>query len=209
MKIQTRAQVKSLTLRAAVEGSPFIGVLEGYAAVFNSDSQPFVEEGKPWVERIAPGAFKRTLIEQPDVRALWAHDAAQVIGRAPDTLKVSEDDHGLKVELSLIDTSINRDALASVRGGLVDAMSFGFIARAAEWTGGTLQDIRTLLDVELVEVSVVAWPAYEAASIGARSAGAGEDIQRERAKAFQAVIPDSPKTESVTVRLWAQRLRVT
>jgi uncharacterized protein len=207
--LQTRAFAKVISIRSAEEGSPYIGVLEGHAAVFESNSEQFEGIGKPWIERIAKGAFTRTLQENPDVRALWSHDTAQVIARSPDTLKISEDETGLKVELHLLDTSINRDALASVRGGLVDAMSFGFMPRKVEWQDGETEDIRTLIDVDLMEVSIVAFPAYQAASIGARSADReGKEVEAERKQFMEANQPPA-KLESLTVRQWAQRLRVT
>jgi uncharacterized protein len=207
--LQTRAVANGITIRAAEEGSKFIGVLEGHAAVFDSTSEPFDDFGQPWVERIAKGAFARSLRDNPDVRALWSHDSAAVIARSPNTMKISEDEVGLKVELHLIDTATNRDALASVRGGLVDAMSFGFIPKVVEWVKGEVQDVRTLIDVELIEVSIVAFPAYRAASIGARSAEIMQaDIEAERKK-FMADDTPPEKSESLTVRQWAQRLRVT
>ena len=164
------AAMRALSFREAAKDSGFIGVLEGHAAVFNSDSLEFAGYGKPWVERIAPGAFKRTLTEQPDVKALWSHRADAILARSPDTLKLSEDATGLRVEISLIDTQQNRDVLASIRAKLVDSMSFGFSARSVKWEEGKEQDVRTLLDVDLFEVSAVVWPAYPGTSVSARSA---------------------------------------
>jgi uncharacterized protein len=167
--IQTRT-LHGLTVREAANGSGYIGILEGHAAVFNSDSLEFAGYGKPWVERIAPGAFKRTLAEQPDVKALWSHRADAILARSPGTLSLSEDDKGLRVEIKLIDTQQNKDVLASVRAGLVDSMSFGFSARSVKWEEGKERDVRTLLDVDLFEVSPVVWPAYPDTAISARSA---------------------------------------
>lgn len=167
--IHTRA-LRGLTVREAPKDTVFIGVLEGHAAVFDSDSLEFDGMGKPWVERINPGAFARTLKEQPDVKALWSHRADAILARAPDTLSLSEDASGLRVEIKLIDTQQNRDVLASVRAGLVDAMSFGFEVRSVSWESGKERDVRTLLDVDLFEVSPVVWPAYPDTAISARSA---------------------------------------
>lgn len=159
-----------LSVRDASAGSGIIATLTGYAAIFDSDSLPFDGWQKPWVERIAPGAFKRSLAERPDIAALWSHRADAILGRTPKTLRASEDDKGLKVEIDLIDTQQNRDVLASVRAGQVDSMSFGFSARSVKWEEGKERDVRTLLDVDLFEVSAVVWPAYPATSLSARSA---------------------------------------
>jgi HK97 family phage prohead protease len=130
----------------------------GYAAVFNSDSQPL-----PFTERIAPGAFRGSLRNRNDIKLLWNHDTASVLGSSrAGTLKLTEDDRGLFVEAMLPNTSVGRDARELISRGDVDAMSFGFtVARGGdEWSsdGST----RTLTKINLHEVSIVAFPAYTA-----------------------------------------------
>lgn len=186
MKLEYRS-LPGLTVREAPKDSGFIGVLVGRAAVFNSDSMIFEGWGKPWVERIAPGAFTRSLKEIPDVKALWSHRSDSPLARAPKTLALRESDDGLEVEISLIDTQRNRDVLADVRSGNVDAMSFGFDAKKVEWDEtDKLKDTRTLLDVDLFEVSPVVWPAYPATTISARSAVCARSGE-ERAHELRAV----------------------
>jgi HK97 family phage prohead protease len=147
-----------------------IGMLEGYAAVFNSDSVLMGRSTK-FVERIAPGAFTRTISERPDVRALWNHESGAVIARAPKTLTLTEDEKGLKASIRLVDTTVNRDLIANVKAGNVDGMSFGFRVVAEEWRDDkeNKREIRTLLDVDLLEVSAVTFPAYTDTSIAERS----------------------------------------
>ena len=170
MKLEYRAS-KGLTIREAQPESGFIGTLTGYAAVFNSDSVRFGGYQKDWVERIAPGAFKRSLAENSDVVALWSHDASKPAARTPNTLRLSEDANGLAVEIDLIDTTTNRDLLANIRAGIVDSMSFGFVPVKTKWEErkDADADIRTLVDVDLHEVSAVVWPAYPDTSLAARS----------------------------------------
>lgn len=144
--------------------------LSGYAAVFNSDS---VEMG--WVntfkESIAPGAFTRTLRENPDVRALLDHNTGSIIARTKNgTLKLEEDSVGLKVTIDPVPTDDGKKAIEWVRSGLVDAMSFGFEVVSDSWGTRNGMQHRTLTDVNLFEVSLVAFPAYPATSIGVRSA---------------------------------------
>jgi HK97 family phage prohead protease len=170
MNTRSFRALKGLEIREAAKYSGHIGVLTGYAAVFNSDSAEFAGYDKPWIERIAPGAFTRTLRDSPDVAALWSHRTDAILARTPTTLTLREDATGLSVEIALIDTQTNRDVLASVRGGLVDSMSFGFSTKSAKWDAGKYRDVRTLLDVDLFEVSPVVWPAYPGTSLSARSA---------------------------------------
>ena len=162
--------ISGIEIREAPKGSGSIGVLVGHAAVFNSPSLPFDGAGKPWVEKIAPGAFTRSLRENPDVLALWSHDMSVPIARTPNTLKLREDERGLHAEVQLIDTTACRDALASVRAGIVRAWSFGFAAKKARWIKGETQDVRVLEDVDLFEVSPVASPAYPGTDLSARGA---------------------------------------
>ena len=72
--------------------------LRGYAAVFNSESQDF----GGWREVIEPGAFKADLDLKKDVRAMIGHDSGRIIGRSKsNTLRMSEDERGLAVEINL------------------------------------------------------------------------------------------------------------
>lgn len=165
----------ALEVRAAADGE--MPTLVGYAAVFNSR----IDFG--WMqEEVAPGAFARSLAENDDVRALADHDTgvSQVLGRrSAGTLRLSEDTTGLRVEIDLPDTATARDLVTQLAAKNIDGMSFGFRARSVEWNEEAEPAIRTLLDVELIEVSVVTFPAYPDTSIAKRSL---EEATRE----FQA-----------------------
>lgn len=146
--------------------------LVGYAAVFNS---PSVEMG--WIdtftESIVPGAFSRSLRENQDVRALLDHQTGMIIARTKNgTLTLEEDEVGLKVRMTPVPTEDGKKAVEWVRSGLVDAMSFGFESISDKWGVRNGKQHRQLLDVNLFEVSLVAFPAYPATSIGVRSAQA-------------------------------------
>ena len=140
-------------------------VLRGYAAVFESDS---VFMG--FTERIKPGAFTRTLQENDDIKALVEHDTGNIIARTGnDSLTLREDDHGLYVEIKPNQTSYAMDLVENVRTGLLDSMSFGFHVVKDSWERSEGQNIRTLIDVDLIEVSVVSTPAYQASEIALRN----------------------------------------
>ena len=150
-------------LRADEDGER---VLRGYAAVFNRWS-----EDLGWfIEQIAPGAFKNSL-KNDDIRSLWNHDTADVLGRnMAKTLELKEDDTGLAIKIMLPDTQSGRDHYATVKRGDVSQMSFGFttIADAWRWEKDKTPE-RTLEEVRLWEVSPVTFPAYPDTSIAARS----------------------------------------
>ena len=151
---------------------------EGYAARFNS---PSVNMGGV-VEDIAPGAFAETL--DGDVRALFNHDPNYVLGRtSAGTLTLSEDENGLRFEISAPDTAWARDLHASVQRGDINQCSFAFETMEDEWQRGAPgePDRRTLKKVRLLDVSIVTYPAYQATSVSARScASAPNDMRRKR-----------------------------
>jgi HK97 family phage prohead protease len=142
--------------------------LSGYAAVFNSPS----EDLGGWIEYVAPNAFDRSLAENADVRCLVEHDPVRIVGRTKSgTLRITTDSRGLKFECDLPDTSVANDLITSIERGDLDACSFGFVAVKQEWTedAQTGAVTRTLIDVDLLDTSVVAYPAYPATSVGVRS----------------------------------------
>ena len=142
--------------------------LSGYAAIFNSRS---VDLGG-FVEVIRPGAFKRCLASGADVRAMLEHDPGRIFARnRAGNLKVGEDERGLRVEITPNDTQAGRDVIEHVRSGVLDSMSFGFyVAPGGEqWDSKALPHVRELTDLDLDDVSVVAYPAYLKTEIALRS----------------------------------------
>ena len=147
----------------------------GYAAVFNKMS---LDLGG-FREVIRPGAFKKT-IQEADVRALWNHNADYVLGRTKSgTLKLEEDERGLKIEITPPDTQWAKDLITSIGRGDIDQMSFGFRPVKDRWGTEDGENIRELLEVELLDVSPVTFPAYPQTSVQVRSifAEAGLDYE--------------------------------
>lgn len=143
------------------------GRLTGYASVYG----PLSEDLGGFRERIHPDAFARTLDDaSADVRALVNHDSSLVLGRrSAGTLRLGTDRTGLSVEITPPDTTYARDLRALIERGDVNQMSFGFIVRSDEWTIEEKTRVRTVMDVELIEVSVVTIPAYPDTTVAIRS----------------------------------------
>jgi uncharacterized protein len=164
-KVETRQiQVQDLEVREVGNGSTF----SGYAAVFNSDSEPL-----PFIEQIRPGAFQRTLQSRNQVKMFVNHEDTMVLASTRSgTLRLSEDNRGLKVEADLPqDVSYSRDLIALMKTRIVDSMSFGFhVPRGGdEWSDDGQR--RYLNEIALHEVSVVTgFPAYEATAATIRKA---------------------------------------
>ena len=138
----------------------------GYAAVFNSDSEPL-----PFIERIMPGAFKRSLKARNEVKLFKNHNMDEVLASTRSkTLRLSEDSKGLLAEATLPDTTAGRDLAVLMKRGDVHSMSFGFSvpARGDSWSDDGMT--RQLKEIRLHEVSIVTgFPAYEATTASVRS----------------------------------------
>ena len=166
----SKKEVRTLSagqFEVRAEGDDDSKTLKGHAAVFNSDT----EIAGAFRERIAPGAFTRA-IKEDDVRALFNHDANQVLGRtASGTLRLAEDKTGLAVEIDPPDTQYARDAVTVIERGDVSQMSFGFRVRKETWEEGEEGelDLRTIEEAELFDVSPVTFPAYADTDVAVRS----------------------------------------
>jgi HK97 family phage prohead protease len=151
--------------------------ISGYAAVYNSESELMYGFFR---EVIRPGAFDNSL--NNDIRALWNHDSAYVLGRTTaGTLSIRSDAKGLYFEVNPPETTWANDLCESIKRGDINQMSFGFTVNEDNWE--SLEDgteMRELLDVNLLEVSVVTFPAYSATSAGVRSIEQAEEEVKKR-----------------------------
>lgn len=133
-------------------------VFEGYASVFNN-----VDHVGDIVEK---GAFKKTIEEAgKNVKVLWQHDHYNPIGKA---LHMEEDNHGLFVKAKIFDTSLGRDAMTLIKGGVIDVLSIGYRVIKDEWDKE--KNVRRLKEIQLFEFSPVTFAANpQAAIIGAKN----------------------------------------
>jgi HK97 family phage prohead protease len=188
-KIERRTfTIKNVEARQAEDGTMR---LSGYAAVFNNDSVPL-----PFIERIAPGAFRKTLTETPDVRLLINHEGLPLARTKNGTLRLKEDETGLYMDADLPNTQAARDLYTLVERGDVDQMSFAFRVIRQKWNEGRTE--RTLTELSLADgdVSVVTYPAYPTTTVEAREQIAaarqaikeGREITGESLIVIQAIL---------------------
>ena len=162
-KIERRTfTVRDVEARQAEDGTMR---LSGYAAVFNDSSVPL-----PFKESIAPGAFRKTLSETPDVRLLINHSGLPLARTKNGTLTLTEDDRGLYMDATIADTSEGRDLYKLVERGDVDQMSFAFRVIRQKWSDDRSQRVLTEVSLADGDVSVVTYPAYPTTSVEAREA---------------------------------------
>jgi HK97 family phage prohead protease len=181
---QLTANITDISIRAAADTPTTV---LGHAALFNSKSVYMMG----FREVIEPGAFKDSLAG--DIRALWQHDTARVLGRTKSgTLRLWEDDQGLAFELVPPNTSDGRDAITLIERGDVDQMSFGFNVPPKGDTWSEDEDgipLRTLRTVSLMEISPVTWPAYSDTGVGVMR-NAPEWVQRALAQGVNDIAND-------------------
>ena len=162
-KIERRTfTVRDVEARQAEDGTMR---LLGYAAVFNDSSVPL-----PFKESIAPGAFRKTLMETPDVRLLINHEGLPLARTKNGTLTLTEDDRGLYMDAEIADTSEGRDLYKLVERGDVDQMSFAFRVIRQKWSDDRSRRVLTEVSLADGDVSVVTYPAYPTTSVEAREA---------------------------------------
>lgn len=137
--------------------------LVGYAVRWNSLSEIIWDEFR---EQFAPGAFADSLAAGGDVRALYEHNYTQLLGRTQSgTLLLTQDDNGLRFELTPPDTQLGRDVLTLVERGDLSGMSFGFRALKESWDIGQSPYLRTITTAELIEITVTSMPAYPESAV--------------------------------------------
>ena len=164
-------------------------LMVGHFAVFNQWTQvDSVFEGR-FMERIAPGSFKKTIREnRAGIKVQFDHGYDLHINDALlgpiDQLR--EDGEGVYYEVPLLDTDYNRGRILPMlqgrtmsgekRGSLLGA-SFAFRVvqeswvnepKASDYNPDAIPE-RTIKEVRLYEFGPVVWPAYEGASAGVRS----------------------------------------
>ena len=147
--------------------------LTGYAAVFDTWADIEGWSGS-FRERLAPGAFKRTLANNRDkIKVMFNHGMDPQIGMKPlgKPARMEERAEGLYTETPLDKTSYNEDLKASLASGAIDGMSFQFDVVKDEWDHDATPAERTIREVKLYEFGPVTWPAYETTSAGIRSKG--------------------------------------
>lgn len=170
-KVETRVFTNEFEVREDASGM----TLTGYAARFNQPSEPL-----PFIERIAPGAFKRSLKSRNDIKLLWNHNTDMVLGSTrAGTLTLTEDELGLRVQATLPDNTWGRDAKVSIQRGDVTGFSFGFTVPSGGDSWSADGSERTLKSVRLLEVSTgVAFPAYPSTNGTAQVRGLDKVAER-------------------------------
>lgn len=199
-----------LEIRADTEGGDVLGTMLGHFSVFDSwyPIRSFWEG--EFLESIAPGAFRKTMAERRNqVVVAFDHGFDPVIGDKVlgpiDDLR--EDGTGAYYEVSLLDTSYNRDLQPALKRGLYGS-SFRFQVIKDEWDDEPDRSEhnpdglpeRVIREVRLFEFGPVTYPANPAATAGMRSVVGMTDSFYERLSARDPQRVDSLRSRLITLR---------
>ena len=144
----------SVTLECRAQENKLVGIAAAYETLSG--------EIYGFREKIQRGAFDKSLKEN-SILALYSHDDRLVLGRTSSgTLKLRSTEAGLEYEIDLPDTDYANNLRELVRRGDVNQCSFGFYCPPGgdKWDRTNKPFIRTLIEVDLREISIVADPAY-------------------------------------------------
>ena len=188
--VEKRFLSSSVEVRSE-EGKP--NVVEGYAAVFNDET----EIGGQFVERVAPGAFDGA--DMSNTVALFNHNIDQPLARVGRGLLLEVDERGLKYRFELGNQSYAKDLAENIRVGNVSTSSFGFTVRDDEWERrDDGLNLRTIKEVGLLfDVSPTTQGAYPTTEVGLRSmelALANEEvmsIEQEEVREEELVVEEA------------------
>lgn len=183
--------VRSFEFRAASGGADENDgrTLEGYAATFNDPTRIDSWEGC-FDESISPGAFAKTLKENPAVVMQYDHGRDSRVGSLPigHYTDLHEDGKGLAVKGRLFDNPVVEPVRQAIEAQAIRGMSFRFRVVRDAWTdkdgkpisGADVQQYlwnprdkgplkRDIKEVQLFEAGPVSFPAYQTTSVGVRS----------------------------------------
>lgn len=171
--------LRPVALRSAANGAGDGKTLTGHFAVFNQWTEiDSVWEGR-FMERIAPGAFQQAFQDRGKIKVLYDHGRDPQLGNKPlGSIEVLREDRtGAYYEVSLLDTSYNRDFVIPAAERDLLGASFRFSVNDESWNQMPERSDynpngypeRTISGMNVFEFGPVTFPAYEGASAGIRS----------------------------------------
>ena len=155
---QCDTELKKLVFESEIKAESNQGIFTGYGSIFGNEDQ-----GNDIMQK---GAFTKSLVNRPvsKVKMLYQHKTDEPIGVFTD---MYEDSKGLFVKGQLaMGTQKGREAYELLKMGALDGMSIGFRADPEkQGYNENKRGVRTLKEVDLMEISLVTFPMNESALI--------------------------------------------
>jgi HK97 family phage prohead protease len=161
------------------DGDDGMPTLIGYFSLFDVWTEIDSWFEGHFLERIAPGAFKKTFKEKAgQIKTLFQHGRDPVVGSKPLGMPevLEEDQKGARAETPLLDTDYVREIIPGIQAGAY-GQSFAFRVLREELVEepGVSKDNpqglaeRTIKELELFEHGPVTWPQYVGTDAGVRA----------------------------------------
>lgn len=142
-------------------------LIRGYAIVFNQESGDLGGFRETIDSRALDGA------DMTDVVAVMEHMDHRLLGRSNSrakTLQMEVDSRGLKVTIDPPTTGYGPQAIEQIKRGDIQGMSFRFTTKSDKWEKRDGKPFRTVMQIgKLIDVSLVAHPAYPQTDVAVRS----------------------------------------
>lgn len=173
MPIKPEREYRSLELRVAEQGEEKNYIVDGYATTFDEPYELYRDGKYVVMEVVDRHAFDETYMD--DVIFQYDHSGMVYARTRNKTLRLEDNDHGLKVTADLSSTEASRGVWDAIDKGLIDRMSFAFTVTGdsyeeEEQENGDIILTRTIKKIgRLYDVSAVSFPANEGTSISART----------------------------------------
>jgi len=198
IKTDKQIQYRQVAFKIEVRTNEQTGkdlIIRGYPIVFNERTKIY-DFWEGWYDEI----IERSALDGVDlsnVYLLHGHDPNKPLGRSGKNLRLEVDDTGLFMECILPNTQLARDDYNLIQSEIIDGMSFGaYLSDEIDRASG----VRTIKNqINLIEVSITPFPAYEAASVIARKRNEAEEKQAEEQKELKKLRAEQgEKTEQGT-----------
>lgn len=144
--------------------------ISGYVQKWGNLSETLKRGRRVFRERVERGAFKkaidRALANDKHIKLLFKHNHDNLLASTKNgSLHLEEDEIGLRFTANIVATSLGKDIYKYVKSGLMNNMSFGFKNPIDSWTYENGENIRTLHDFDITEISILDNPAYKSSIV--------------------------------------------
>lgn len=175
--VDNNIEIKNIT-----ESENNIATIEGYIAKFNSPTVLW----QNYLEQLDPHCFDKTLADGHNIFLLYAHDWDKPLASLnTKSLTLTVDAIGLYF-VATVDTNISyiKDTVNLIKAGLTVGCSFGFwiLAENEVYDASTDTITDTLLEIQLIEGSVLSNPQYTDTTVSARAKDKSELYKQKQDK---------------------------
>lgn len=154
-------------------------------------------------EILAPGCFTKTLQQSKSIRVLIEHDDRKLISRTDNgSLRIVDTPTALEADFDIPNTTEGNDLLEMIRTGLTNGASFGFICMKEDYHLENGEEVRTVLEARLLELSVVlSEPAYSASKVFMRSLSSALEGKEIDDQAQESIKTEIEKLQSLLPKI--------